>query len=69
MEPDEHIISLTCFPMLGCPNFAFPSFCPTPTMGITRSLFMPDEHIFDGHPRFKTIAQNILDVRFIYNKT
>jgi glutamate--cysteine ligase catalytic subunit len=62
LEPGEHIISLTCFPLLGCPNFAYPSYSPTPTCGVTRSLFLPDEAIFSGHPRFPTITSNTLEV-------
>lgn len=44
---------------LGCPDFTDPLSHPTPDQGATRSLFFPDEAIFPGHPRFKTLSRNI----------
>lgn len=55
----ELLVSLTSFPRLGCPDFTDPLSHPTPDQGATRSLFFPDEAIFPGHPRFKTLSRNI----------
>lgn len=38
---------------LGCPNFTYPNFKPTPGKGISSSLFFPDQAVFQGHPRFR----------------
>lgn len=59
LKPDEIVMSLTSFPRLGCENFTDPPIKPTPNEGATRSLFFPDEAIFPGHPRFKTLSRNI----------
>ncbi|KAF7998291.1 hypothetical protein HCN44_009689 [Aphidius gifuensis] len=59
LKNGEVIMSLTSFPRLGCPDFTEPPAKPTPTSGASRSLFFPDEAIFPGHPRFKTLTQNI----------
>lgn len=57
----EHVMSITNFPRLGCPNFTFPPAKPTPEdeTCAARSLYFPDEAIFPGHPRFKTLTRNI----------
>lgn len=44
---------------LGSPDFTDPAAQPTPDSGASRSLFFPDEAIFGGHPRFKTLTRNI----------
>ncbi|KAJ8918410.1 hypothetical protein NQ315_008107 [Exocentrus adspersus] len=59
LKPDETVMSLTSFPRLGCENFTDPPTKPTPDAGATRSLFFPDDAIFPGHPRFKTLSRNI----------
>ncbi|XP_037300151.1 glutamate--cysteine ligase catalytic subunit [Manduca sexta] len=59
LKDGEVIMSLTNFPRLGCPNFTNPPFTPTPKDGVTKSLYFPDEGIFPGHPRFKTLTANI----------
>lgn len=59
LPPGEVIMSITNFPRLGCPNFTSPSPPPTPHEGVSRSLFFPDDAIFSGHPRFKTLTSNI----------
>ncbi|CAH1643387.1 unnamed protein product [Spodoptera littoralis] len=59
LPPGEVIMSITNFPRLGCPNFTSPPYPPTPHEGVSRSLFFPDEGIFPGHPRFKTLTSNI----------
>lgn len=48
---------------LGCENFTHPPTKPTPTEGATQSLFFPDEAVFPGHPRFKTLSRNIRERR------
>ncbi|XP_052737128.1 glutamate--cysteine ligase catalytic subunit [Bicyclus anynana] len=59
LKDGEVIMSITNFPRLGCPNFTSPPYTPTPDKGVTRSHFFPDEGIFPGHPRFKTLTSNI----------
>jgi glutamate--cysteine ligase catalytic subunit len=51
LDIDEYCMSLTNFPRLGCANFTWPNYDPKPKDGITRSLFFPDQAIFNGHPR------------------
>lgn len=41
------------FLRLGCPNFTYPSFDPTPVGGTSCSMFFPDQAIYQGHPRFR----------------
>lgn len=59
LGPDETIMSITNFPRLGCPNFTYPVFNPKPETGASGSVFLPDEVIFNGHPRFRTLTKNI----------
>ncbi|XP_058825753.1 glutamate--cysteine ligase [Topomyia yanbarensis] len=61
LPPGEHVMSITNFPRLGCPDFTYPPAKPTPEdeTSSARSLFFPDEAIFPGHPRFKTLTRNI----------
>lgn len=57
----ESVMSITNFPRLGCENFTFPVFQPRPDdpNSSNRSCYFPDEAIFPGHPRFKTLTRNI----------
>ncbi|XP_051159264.1 glutamate--cysteine ligase catalytic subunit [Leptopilina boulardi] len=57
--PGEVLMKITNFPRLGSPDFTDPPAQPTPNSGASRSLFFPDEAIFGGHPRFKTLTRNI----------
>lgn len=59
LDTDETVMVLTNFPRLGCPNFTHPLFEPHPETSISGSCFFPDEAIYNGHPRFKTIASNV----------
>ncbi|KAG9509669.1 Glutamate--cysteine ligase catalytic subunit [Fragariocoptes setiger] len=59
LGPDEYVMSVTSFPRLGCPGFTFPHCDPKPKTSLSGSLFFPDEAIYGGHPRFKTIVKNI----------
>lgn len=59
LGPDEVLLTIGNFPRMGCPDFTFPSYSPTPNEGISHSLFFPDKAIFDGHPRFKNLSRNI----------
>ncbi|CAH0722674.1 unnamed protein product, partial [Brenthis ino] len=59
LKDGEVIMSITNFPRLGCPAFTTPSYSPTLDRGVTRSHFFPDEGIFPGHPRFKTLTSNL----------
>ncbi|XP_044726614.1 glutamate--cysteine ligase [Chrysoperla carnea] len=63
LQAGEVLMSLTSFPRLGCPDFTVPPTTPTPDRGATRSLFFPDEVIYPGHPRFKTLSRNIRERR------
>ncbi|KAK9879781.1 hypothetical protein WA026_006844 [Henosepilachna vigintioctopunctata] len=60
---DERIMSITSFPRLGCENFTDPPTHPNPKEGYTQSFFFPDDAIFPGHPRFKTLSRNIRERR------
>lgn len=59
LESDEVVMSITSFPRLGCPEFTYPIYHPKPETSASGSLFFPDEAIFGGHPRFKTLVKNI----------
>lgn len=61
LSPGEHVMSITNFPRLGCPDFTFPTAKPTPEdeTCAARSLYFPDDAIYPGHPRFKTLTRNI----------
>lgn len=56
-------INLFFFLRLGAKDFTDPPTKPTPTSGASKSLFFPDEAIFPGHPRFKTLTRNIRERR------
>ncbi|XP_029040518.1 glutamate--cysteine ligase catalytic subunit isoform X2 [Osmia bicornis bicornis] len=59
LRPNEVLMSLTNFPRTGAPDFTDPPTKPTPDSGASKSLFFPDEVIYPGHPRFKTLTRNI----------
>ncbi|XP_005188299.1 glutamate--cysteine ligase [Musca domestica] len=61
LDKDECVMSITNFPRLGCPEFTHPIYNPNPEdpNGSAKSLYFPDEAIFPGHPRFKTLTRNI----------
>ncbi|XP_030382175.1 glutamate--cysteine ligase [Scaptodrosophila lebanonensis] len=61
LASDECVMSITNFPRLGAPNFTYPLCQPHPEdpTSAARSLYFPDEAIFPGHPRFKTLTRNI----------
>ncbi|XP_034118457.1 glutamate--cysteine ligase [Drosophila albomicans] len=61
LASDECVMSITNFPRLGAPNFTYPLHQPRPEdpLSSARSLYFPDEAIFPGHPRFKTLTRNI----------
>lgn len=61
LESDEVVMSITNFPRIGAHEFTWPIYHPTPDNeeGVTRSNYFPDEAIFPGHPRFKTLSRNI----------
>ena len=44
-------------------GFTYPEAYPDPETSFTRSLFWPSEGTFHGHPRFKTLTQNIRERR------
>jgi glutamate--cysteine ligase catalytic subunit len=45
LDKDESVLSLTCFPMLGCNEFTWPTYEPSPKGGCFNSIFFPDEAI------------------------
>lgn len=61
LKPNERVMSITNFPRLGSPLFTAPEYLPTPENQLcaARSLYFPDEAIYPGHPRFKTLTRNI----------
>lgn len=61
LKPNERVMSITNFPRLGSPLFTAPEYLPTPEkeLSAARSLYFPDEAIYPGHPRFKTLTRNI----------
>lgn len=61
LQNGESVMSITNFPRLGSENFTFPVFQPRPNdpESANRSCYFPDEAIFPGHPRFKTLTRNI----------
>ncbi|KAI5635345.1 glutamate-cysteine ligase domain-containing protein [Phthorimaea operculella] len=59
LQDGEVLMSITNFPRLGCPEFTSPPYKPNPKEGVTLSHYFPDEGIFPGHPRFKTLTANI----------
>jgi glutamate--cysteine ligase catalytic subunit len=60
LKKDESLLSIS-FPALGTPDFTHPSTTPNPDDpdGAGRSLFFPDEAIYQGHPRFRNLVRNI----------
>lgn len=65
LPPGEFVMSLTSFPRLGTPNFTYPPHECTPDdeSSAARSFYFPDDAIFPGHPRFKTLTRNIRERR------
>ncbi|GBN00316.1 Glutamate--cysteine ligase catalytic subunit [Araneus ventricosus] len=59
LERDESLLCLTSFPRLGCAGFTDPPAKTDPKGSALRSLFFPDAAVYEGHPRFKTLARNI----------
>lgn len=59
LGPNEVPLSLTSYPRLGVGNFSDPETKTTPDVGASKSIFFPDDVIFQGHPRFRTLSRNI----------
>ncbi|ESO07411.1 hypothetical protein HELRODRAFT_76604 [Helobdella robusta] len=62
-DPNNFAMTLSVFPRIGCANFTIPQHLPDPINGVSRSLFFPDEAIFGGHPRFRTLSRNVRERR------
>ncbi|KAL3102950.1 hypothetical protein niasHT_025858 [Heterodera trifolii] len=60
LRPNESLMSIS-FPALGAPDFTDPPAMPRPTHpdSVGRSVFYPDEAIYNGHPRFHNLVRNI----------
>jgi glutamate--cysteine ligase catalytic subunit len=56
LKPNEICPTLPCFPMMGVGDFTVPSY--TPKLGLSDSLFIPDE-ITNPAPRFAALVANI----------
>ncbi|XP_022691080.1 glutamate--cysteine ligase catalytic subunit-like isoform X1 [Varroa jacobsoni] len=63
LQANEHLMCLTTFPRLGRGTFTSPAFKPNWSTSYLQSISLPDEVVFQGHPRFKTLARNILERR------
>ncbi|KAF7492032.1 Glutamate--cysteine ligase catalytic subunit [Sarcoptes scabiei] len=63
LEKNESVLSISSFPLLGTYDFCSPSSYADPITGYSRSLFFSDQAIFMGHPRFRTLANNIRERR------
>ncbi len=63
LQEDEILVSMAIFPRLGCNSFTWPEASPDPQNSFTRSLFWPSEATYQGHPRFKTLTNNIRERR------
>lgn len=59
LSQGETVLTVTSFPRLGAGMFTFPPTVPMPRDGASCSLFFPDDAIYMGHPRFKTLTRNI----------
>lgn len=59
LDRDETVLSATNFPRYGCPDSIEPSYPIRPETSQTKSIFMPDEIVFAGHPRFLLVAKNV----------
>lgn len=59
LGPDEEIMCITVFPRLGCDAFTHPSYKPSLDSVVMPSLFVPEQMIYQSHPRFGTLARNI----------
>jgi len=60
LKPNERVMSLSVFPMMGVGTFTDPPFSPQGP--VAQSLFTPDEIIFQ-HKRFPTLTKNIRERR------
>uniref|UniRef100_A0A7E4ZRV4 Glutamate--cysteine ligase n=1 Tax=Panagrellus redivivus TaxID=6233 RepID=A0A7E4ZRV4_PANRE len=60
LKKDESLLSIS-FPALGTPDFTDPPTKPNPDDPETagKSLFFPDDAIYQGHPRFRNLVRNI----------
>lgn len=65
LEDDECIMTLVNSLRFGCKNFTYPAMKPQPDdpNSYAKSLFIPDEAIFGGHPRYHMLSRNILAKR------
>ncbi|KAI8819320.1 glutamate-cysteine ligase-domain-containing protein [Fimicolochytrium jonesii] len=62
LPPNEAVLTMTNFPLLGSCGFTEPSATATPDSGPSMSLFIPSEAI-NPHARFPTLTANIRERR------
>ena len=60
LKEDEYVISLTSFPLLGCPNFTIPAYNPTDIFKQHNSMFYSNDIILD-RSLFKSATFNKID--------
>lgn len=58
-DPNEIVMTMGNFPLLGCADFTDPQTRPNFGQGAAASRFFPDDAIFSAHPRFPTLTKNI----------
>lgn len=60
LKEDEYVVSLTSFPLLGCPNFTTPAHNPTDLFQQYNSMFYSNDIIMD-RSLFKSATFNKID--------
>lgn len=55
--PGNLVVTLSAFPLLGCPGRTSPPAEPSPDGEVSRSLLCPDE-VVSPHPRYQTFVRN-----------
>uniref|UniRef100_A0A914PLK5 Glutamate--cysteine ligase n=1 Tax=Panagrolaimus davidi TaxID=227884 RepID=A0A914PLK5_9BILA len=62
LKEDEAILSMS-FPALGTADFSFPTTFVDPKNSFGKSIFYPDEVLYQGNPRYLTLFKSILGRR------
>lgn len=60
LKPNEYLLSMTNFPMMGTKDFTVPFYAPNGP--ICKSSYVPDQ-LMGVHPRFGTLSANIRERR------
>lgn len=61
LEGDECLMTLVNSLRFGCKNFTYPAMQPQPDNpnSYAKSLYIPDDAIFGGHPRYHVLSRNM----------